>query len=165
MEPPQGYVYNYELMGFYPRTDISLGAWGFGVRLDAKFAAEVKKHKIAPNIHDKMQEMGKELVSTIFRGSEQRKWIRPPYNFWDDTCLLTNVTVPGDACGLDMDHSDFIGLSRLGEYSSPYDSVTYGPHNVDNMMQATALLAAWCRWYDMVYALIGRSKDEFESES
>jgi hypothetical protein len=70
----------------------------------------------------------------------------PHLQFWEDTCLLTNLSVPGNACGLDMDWNAF---NNLGNHTPTHDCIEYYPHNVDTMQQSVGLLAVWTTWYDL----------------
>lgn len=54
-----------------------------------------------------------------------------------------NVSCPGDACGLNPDHSGFSGVKGRG--------YRFLPHNVDNPVQQLTLLAGLAALHDLMY--------------
>lgn len=135
----------YRIERFEPVQHLDIGAYGFSIELDGDFAQTQKLYEIQPFSLSRLNEMGVKILKKIFPGEGQ--FIRTPFNFWEGTCLLTNVTVPGNACGLDMSHTDFHSLCSG---RAPQESVQYAPHNVDNPRQAYALLSLWLKWFDSV---------------
>lgn len=147
--------YHYRVNSFCPRTDICMGRWGFTVELDYQYARKLVAHKITPEAFKRLTDMAEKAQEAVFKSSESQ-WSFPrrrTYQFWEDTCLLTNVTVePGNACGLDMEWGTFEQVKRGN--GGPWAKVDYLPHNVDSVHQAAALLAVWTIWYDHAEALM-----------
>ncbi len=77
----------------------------------------------------------------------------PRLQFWEDTCLLTNLSVPGNACGLDLEWGAFDRLQRDAERGAAY-GIVWAPHNVDSWWQAVSLLQVWLAWYDLTGGMI-----------
>jgi len=140
--------YHHEIVGFVPRTDIDMGRWGFGIHLSAKYAALLKSVSInkdrISNLHVQCHQALKAVLGGSYLDLFDRSY--PHLQFWDNTCLLTNLSVPGNACGLYMEWNSF---NNLGNHMPTHDCIEYYPHNVDSMEQAVGLLAVWTTWYDL----------------
>lgn len=141
------YEYHYEVVGFCPRTDIDMGRWAFGIRLSSSYAALLKdvpiNQKRFDNLHARCHEVLLAVQGRDYLDLFHRSY--PHLQFWEDTCLLTNISVPGNACGLDMEWGTF---NELGKRDREH-AVEYLPHNIDSMAQAVSLLAVWTTWYDL----------------
>jgi len=156
---PRPPAYDYRVENWCPRRDNTWGGRGFNIDLSAEFARrckaqklhdEVRTHLVKECRRDVVAIMGKDLPLFPCR-----------LNFWEETCLLTNIDVPGNACGLDMGYSDFGALDDTDRDSFRWRGVQYLPHNVDTIFQATALLGGWLRWYSLADIAIERSKKLF----
>ena len=144
----------YEIVGLCPRSDLSISAWGFGVTLFPQF----KEAAIASGLDQ--AKMGKLVETTgrswldgcgfdtrydpdderpaFERDEAPRKMgpnARPLYQ--THSIRITwgewgpeHITVPGNACGLDIDSGVF----------APEGGMVLNPHNVDCMRQAMLLL-------------------------
>jgi hypothetical protein len=82
--------------------------------------------------------------------------MRNPYRFLENdkgnfTSLLRWCSVPGDACELGIDGMEVDYVHRNKKF--PEGMLQYGPHNIDNIHQAYALLSIWLRWADYAYAI------------
>lgn len=136
-----GETYHYELQGFGPPMpgEDRMGMWGFNIALDPDFADAAKEFEAPRDYHERFHRSAVRIGESC-AGYEGNKH---SVGFLGDTLLLTNVSVPGNACSLDVDREQ---LSRLGtEY--PPRQVLYAPHNVDTAGQAAGLLAIWADWY------------------
>ena len=142
------YGYHYKVENFTPRTDISMGAWGFSIELDYDFAKECYKYQIEPDWKKRLDEKCHENVVAA-QGKDYPLFRHDHYNFWDETLLMTNCSVFGNACGLDMEYNNFDDVKR-DHPRREYSRVGYHPHNVDTIWQAVALLICFTTWYDMV---------------
>lgn len=145
-----GHSYHYEILSWTPRTDQVMSRWGFTIRMDYQMAKILKSKKITEQHYDRITELGKDVIISIFGKEDPMvKHLHPPYQFWDDTYLLTNLSVPGNACGLDMSNGDFERINSDNEYESEWNCVEWHPHNVDVNQQASTLLAIWLRWFSL----------------
>ncbi len=92
---------------------------------------------------DKLEEEAKALVITAGYDvtlSGMR------YTNFDRNIGLVNISVPGNACGLDLDIDNSMNYRDEG-----YNLI---PHNVDTPLQQTTLLGIWLLWAKYVEATI-----------
>ena len=62
---------------------------------------------------------------------------------------LMHFDVPGNACGLDFDYSEDHAMK---------EGARFAPHNVDNALQQSALMAIWMMWADFIEGEIWQIK-------
>lgn len=148
--PPEwGATYHYSIQSFCPpQGENRLGMWGFSIALDTTFAQVVKSRALTDRFLEQLQTAAADWGD---RCAGYDGGSIPRVNFWDDTMLLTNISVPGNACGLDMERDHF---SRLDDQRWPPRQIDYDPHNVDTMGQAAGLLAIWLFWFEGAFAQI-----------
>lgn len=136
----------YRIQGFGRLAGTS-GAAGFSVVVPIEFADEARKWNRPETVDKMLKDYAREIWPRHMEwmGGEDHiaSYIDKAFRFDGDTYLLTNLNVPGNACGLDQD--------RI--FGAPW-SASYGwtPHNVDSPSQASALLSMWIRWFDCVEA-------------
>ena len=154
----------YSIEGLCPRRDMDMGGYGFSVNLWPSFREAVEKRGLTQeNIDNAIQRMGRSWLDACgydgmfdpdnFGFNANRKKppgpkARPLYEPNRDLRVKwgewgpEHITVPGDACGLDIDRS--IG--------SPRDGRVLLPHNVDCWRQVQLLLIVFC-WFASDLAL------------
>ena len=122
----------YSIDGLCPRDDISLGRHGFCVKLFPEFKQAVAASDIDQTKVDSLLKMqGKEWLSSCgFTGEYQRFAIQ--WGEWGPE----HITVPGNACGLDISTG----------FGAPRNGATLEPHNVDSSNQKLLLLIVFC-WF------------------
>lgn len=148
-----GYTYHYHIYGFGPPPpdECRLGSCGFGVYLDPAFALAAKSKPLGEEFGARFRERAAD-IGRLCAGHDGMTG-ELAANFWDDTLLLTNVSVPGNACGLDADRDQW---NRLGEEYGPI-TFDYTPHNVDSMNQAAGLLSIWTAWFTAALAQLSET--------
>ncbi len=148
----------YSIFGLCPRGDLPMGRHGFGIKLFPGFQNMVAAY-------DLDQEKVNTVLGKLGRGwldscgydmffdpdncgcSKDEKLplgpdARPSYVPNQDLRVSwgewgpEHITVPGDACGLDLDTG----------FGSPRDGRLLSPHNVDNWSQVQLLLITFC-WF------------------
>lgn len=150
------YFYDIEYFGPLLGEQHSMGGWGFNIVLDGTFAVKLASLPLQDHVKERLNKLTNPIVRKLWNcpKESEKDWdmydCEPKFNFWDDTMLLTNVSVPGNACGLDAEHYDF---SMVIKGEKPLGGFRYGPHNVDGMGQASMLLIAWLKWFEMAYYL------------
>lgn len=155
-----GHDYHYKIIGFCPRTDLSMGRWGFHVELDFDFAVRLHMFKLKAAEQRELRKRFRAIAMTISAKQYPLFEDYPRVSFLDDSMLISNIAVPGDACGLDIDDSREIRSRERHRLSV----VQYHPHNVDVMVQAVQLLAVFAEWYLVAAATVGRSITPLDEE-
>lgn len=147
----------YSIAGLNPRQD--LGGYGFSIKLFPQFKEMVAISDINQDRAERaLDSLGRDWLdicgySAIFdpyncgfeRDPNKRPGPRSRHSFNPNQQLRVtwgewgpeHITVPGNACGLDLD-SRAIGSPRGGKVLSP--------HNVDNWSQVNLLLITFC-WF------------------
>lgn len=141
---------------------------GFSVFLELSIAQQLRDTP-APEGHSLNEHgimylqsiWGKYRVPTKLQPSsgapkEQEKIIYDrPFTFFEDSLLVSNIRVPENACGLDIDHREIDETpGSYGGDAKLKRALGWYPHNVDSMSQAFALLSLWLMWLDIVEAHI-----------
>jgi hypothetical protein len=160
----------YRIAGFAPDlsvlSDERQGGYlnhGFCISLQAEFARQLALTEL-PEGH-KLNALGIEYLKAAFGRFEDRplqlqpKWGKseprperlydPPFRFWEDSLLVSHINVPGNACGLDIDHKWNACPMDTSDVHW-YQGVVWQPHNVDSVRQAHCLLSLWLLWYKTV---------------
>lgn len=148
----------FRIEGFGPTWNLTedgrMAVWSFTIELDYALAVRCHEQAMRPAALQRLHELGVAQHENVFQDWKPKNNLFPRrriFSFWDDRCLLTNLTVePGNACGLDLDHGDYQSVQRRCVQHTP---VRYLPHNVDSQRQATALLASWLLWYNHIESL------------
>lgn len=134
----------YLIRGLDPRTDITMGCHGFSIELSPEWKDMVSKcgldqrkveHKIELCGNDWLDSCGYGRHSDIDNKSrlyEARHAIRVDWGEFG----LEHITVPGNACGLDIERRAF------GSFIE--DAAMLTPHNIDCWSQKQLLLIVFC---------------------
>jgi len=132
----------------------SMGGHGFNIRLHGGFAQQLMEAELSDHGRDNLTWKAREIIDKIMGPSGSL--YRDPISFWDERdgikptkALLTNITVPGNACGLDVDWGT---LDRLKRRSDAW--IDYLPHNVDGYKQSYCLLSIFLYWANITGVLI-----------
>lgn len=139
----------YGIVGLNPRTDITMGAHGFSVCLHPEFRECVKRSGITQEmVNLKLQQDGPEWLKACgFEPDLFMCKLRVDWQEWGPH----HITVPGNACGLDIDKHGFSLLFKGG--------VSLHPHNIDSWRQKQLLLIAFTSFAEDVLILGRLSKD------
>ena len=133
----------YEINGFMPPSEPGVGRCGFSAFLDKELAVRASQVKVSSEIQKGLLKFGSEAIRRVWeRDFKESELCGEVYNFHEDSLLLQYCSVPGDRCILGMAPGI---LTTLQEGTFP-DRVEYSTHNVDNPLQAYALLTLWLRW-------------------
>ncbi len=136
---------NYQIVGLCPRSDLTMSAWGFGIQLYPGFKDAVKASGIdKEQARTAVETMGRSWLDGCGFGNmfDYEGETEPLYKPNQDLRIQwgewgpEHITVPGNACGLDIDD----GLS------SPKGGKILQPHNIDSMKQAMLLLMVFT-WF------------------
>ncbi len=148
----------YDIVNLCPRVDISMGSHAFAIKLYPGFKDMVAARNLnQKSVNTAIEHMGRCWLDacgydSIFDpdncGGDQDKNIPPGPNArplyrpnqglrvsWGDWGP-EHITVPGNACGLDLDDS----------FSAPKGGRVLQPHNVDSWSQKQLLLITFC-WF------------------
>jgi len=118
---------NYRIV-YRPEKERPVGMSGFTVYLNPRFVSFCKKQEFDTSIYNSI---GQEMMKAAGFSDVVVQHYPRSCNF--EGGFLTNITVPGNACGLDyMTHGP--------------DSPMLAPHNVDNDTQMKALLGIFSHW-------------------
>jgi hypothetical protein len=149
----------YLIRGLEPRTDITMGAHGFSIELSPAWKDMVAAcgldqgkvdHKIQTCGNDWLDSCGYNRMSShdpTQRLYDARHAIRIQWGVWGPE----HISVPGNACGLDIDSHAFGAFIR--------DARILTPHNIDCWSQKQCLLMAFCSFAEDV-VLFSRSIDK-----
>jgi len=147
----------YLIRGLEPRTDITMGSHGFSIELspawkdmvaDCGLDQDKVDHKISVCGNDWLDACGfggKLRSNPTERSYEARHAIRIQWGEWGPE----HITVPGNACGLDIERRAF------GAFIPEAAMLT--PHNVDCWSQKQCLLMVFCSFAEDV-VLFSRSE-------
>lgn len=147
---------NYKIQGLYPILDSRyLGGYAFSIGIKKEFAKKCFEKELTQRIYDSLQDDGKKMLEKVFGCDEFMPLFDShyPYKFVENksgnlTCLISNLTVPGNACGLDSDFWEIESeLKNIGEYSN---FIEYHPHNIDTPIQCYALLSLLTKWDEII---------------
>ncbi|KKM77793.1 hypothetical protein LCGC14_1366470 [marine sediment metagenome] len=144
---------NYQIVGLSPRSDLSMGAWGFSIRLFPGFKEAVEKSGIDEDKAWKaVENMGRSWLdgcgfSKMFEYDDEKprhmykpnRELRISWGEWGPE----HITVPGNACGLDM----------CGGIMKPKDGEILTPHNIDSMAQTMLLLVVFTWFAETIHLL------------
>lgn len=122
----------YAIRYLFPR--VQMGGAGFSILLYPEIKREVVLSGIKQKDVDQwIKNFGGPLLEGCgFTSAEKVQYrIQAQWGSWG----LEHITVPGNACGLDID--------RSGSLSAPRDGMCLSPHNVDSVPQAHLLLCIY----------------------
>jgi len=153
------YVINY----LHPRP--GLGAWAFQIELSMEMARWLWAYPL-PDLQHFKQDLRERLADVRLcsgiGGVQPEPFLDyPRLNFWDDRCLLTNISVPGNACGLDMDPRDYDYVKQENPLPE-FQRVRLLPHNVDSMLQAVSLISLFTGWAECACAIAEKSSKQHQ---
>jgi hypothetical protein len=130
----------YHIAGLCPRTDIDMSRCGFAVKLFPAWKDAVAAYQ-PPLAQGHVNQAIRNLGAAWLAGCgfdtkiwEPRTSLRVSWGEWGPE----HITVPGNACGLDLD--DGIG--------KPHGGKILQPHNVDSIQQAHMLLVVFTFFAD-----------------
>jgi hypothetical protein len=151
----------YLIKGLCPRTDIDMGAHGISIDLHPKWKELVAESGLdQAKCNKAIETMGNERLDAcgysktvkyndgpLHRLYEARTSICVSWGEWG----TNHITVPGDACGLDVGHG-------FGNILGP-GGASLLPHNVDSWSQVQLLLIVFT-WFaeSVVLASYGKVK-------
>jgi|GEM_PF-1152911 len=125
----------YRILGWFRRSDISLGSCVFSIELDARFAEKARKFTFE----------NQRAFENLIRENVGYEYVRA--TFLGNTAFLGSMSVEGNcAC---------LGVSGdiLDSDWSKLEIIKYEGHNVDSKAQAYDLLTIFTHWVDFVDAL------------
>ena len=145
----------YSIIGLCPSPDNDMGGHGFSIKLYPEWKNLVANSKLTQeNVDGGIENMGREWLDACGFGAvydpDQDCWQKQPpgpnayelYRPGQDLRIRwgewgsEHITVPGNACGLDIDR---------GIFCPPNGRVLH-PHNIDNWRQVNLLLVVFC-WF------------------
>jgi len=131
--------------------DTGMGKWGFTIKLDPLFVWQCTQ-TVADG--ETVKRMNQLVGDQINRYWDAPLFSHTPLTFYESSILLSNVTVPGNACGLDMEWNALSAVRRNYPNFGEYEAVELLPHNVDHRLQQDSLLAGWLIWARYITALL-----------
>ena len=140
---------NYQIVGLCNSVSDKMGCWGFSIRLFPGFKEDVKDSEFtSENIRNAIKNMGRQWLDSCgfdnlseYDGKKEFLYkpemdLRISWGEWGPE----HISVPGDACGLDIG-------SGIG---SPPGGRALHPHNIDSMRQTMLILAVFTWIAEMV---------------
>jgi len=121
----------------YEDGEIQLGGFGFSISLSAKFAKAAMETPMTQEHRKRLKELANYTISKLWNRDHHTV-----YGYYDDSWLVTNFVVPGDACGLDLSRYDY--ERTKGE--NDCHNLRYYPHNVDSTLQVYSLISIVDIW-------------------
>ena len=149
---------NYQITGLCPRDDITMGRWGFGIRLFPGFKDDVGLSGIDGNqVEIAIKNMGRGWLDgcgynklTEYDGRMKPLYIpreiRVSWGEWGPE----HISVPGNACGLDLGDG----------VSGPPGGKILQPHNIDSMSQAMLLTIVFTWFAEIIYFFAEDKKEQ-----
>jgi hypothetical protein len=135
---------NYQISNLCPRTDISLGCWGFSILLFPRFKEIILTSEIDDcMVSNAIENMGRFWLDGcgynspfshdgVVESLYEPRSIRVSWGEWGPE----HISVPGNACSLDLND----GLGK------PPGGRILVPHNIDSMSQAMLLIMVFT-WF------------------
>lgn len=122
--------------------------WGVSAILERSFAERLAKEKRTTRIEQILEEGVKEIAHEKRRllGSFEIDGQKKPFLFYEDTCLVRTVQVPGDSCDIGLDESSVRYLEKFRAEGRFVSDLEYAPHNVDSFLQAVFLEILFRQW-------------------
>lgn len=130
----------YKIKGWFPPDkEQTMGGWGFSIVLTERWKEAVAKSSInQESIDNLIRNLGDQILMGHGRNycvGKPTHHLRIKWGEWGPE----HISVPGNACGLDIDYSGF-GIEK-GE-------VCLYPHNVDHITQASMILCLFLKIAD-----------------
>lgn len=143
---------NLKIVGLYPFRE-GIVSYGFSAGIAKEFAKRAYESELSEIEVSDFQEQARTMIKEVF----QEDITNNPYIFFENqdgklTRLVRNLTVPGDACGLDILSSNL--EKELAETDEPGRFIKYISHNVDSSIQAYALLSLMIEWENTTEAML-----------
>ncbi len=152
-------------MNLYPRLDQNgLGDYYFSFGIKKEFAKKCFEKEITEEGYNNFQDLGRKMFTKVFGNDEHNPLFDYdyPYRFFgnskgNNTCLIRNLTVPGNACGLDVNINDDMekALDRVNEYEN---FIKYHSHNIDSTSQCYAFLSLLTTWEETIDCVLNAPK-------
>lgn len=156
----------YRITGYVPVQGGGLHSHSFGIEVHWQFAQAAASIK-QEDFQEQAAERAVKRLEIIWPDME---YYRPPLRFYQDSILVTNIQVPGNACGLDASVEDVQELlkpdanKRRAEAMRWPHALRYSPHNLDGMRQAYGLLSLWLSWFNVAAAYVAAEDRYLKSE-
>ena len=151
---------NLKIINLYPRLDRnSLGNYYFLVGIDKKFAKKCYAKELNEQEYLNFQERGKSMIKKVLRYEDYMSLFtyKNPYRFFENkkgnlTCLISNLDVLGDACGLYYEGKNIEEeLNKIDKYRK---FIELYPHNIDSPIQCYAFLSLLTIWEEIMDAVV-----------
>jgi len=129
---------SYKIKGWCPDRNM-VGGSGFTIVLTPEWKTKVAKSELTEDkVNSLIKQMGGRYLEAHGFGKDRIYDIRISWGEWG----IEHITVPGNACGLDLDEQGSIGC-RDGE-------VSLCPHNIDTIWQASLILSIFTWIADII---------------
>ena len=129
-----------------------------GADLDYDFAVKARSTEMSEEIRNKFVEIGNDITNKFFDTKKIGR--ETSYHFVKESWLLQYCTVPGNACDFGLEHNaqhDFLeDFERTKQQQNLLRDfpISYTPHNVDTINQATCLLSLWLEWANLTKSFL-----------
>jgi len=126
---------------------IETARWGISATISQPFADAIAKQKRTDRVEDILEGDAKIVLEQAkFPGFKHFSRNGRIYHFFDNTCLVRGMCVPGNACDLALDESGLRGLEHFREKGQMPADLSYMQHNVDSFGQAVMLDVLFRNW-------------------
>ncbi len=133
----------YRLVGFNKiHRDIS-GSCVFSIQLDSNFARKCREYKLSETIYRTLIKNAREIL----KDNDVR------LSFFEDSLLISSISVSGDCCCLGID-------GRNHDFDKWRDMIEYGGHNIDSKSQAYDLVSLFNYWLDSAEVILEMNNEE-----
>ena len=156
---------NLKIVGLYPRLDQNgMGDYYFSFGVKKTFAKKCFEEELNEEGYNRLETIGKRMITKVFGEGYMSLFTGSrPYEFFKNkdgknTCLISNLTAPGDRCGLDVRHDTNIEreLNNINQYQN---FIEYHPHNIDNPRQCYVFLSLLTSWEDIMDCRVNPIKE------
>ena len=140
----------FEVHGFTPPSpDITMGGYGFEVRLQLSFAQGCSELNVDATALARLERRCRDnVIERTFHKASLEFHRHPTLRFYQSSLLLVGVEVPGvNGCWLALESDQFHDLTHRPLSLDRRQALTYTTHNVDTQAQAFALLSCWLHWH------------------
>ncbi len=125
-------------------TPCLYGKSDFKIYLDKNFAKEMIQSKIPIERQTNMNKLANEELKRL-----ETNWLNP-YNFYEDSCLITQIYIGQDGVWLSTNRQVIDNLLKEEKFFEP---IEYNSHNTDTTKQAYVLIKLFNKWIDYSDAL------------
>jgi len=130
---------------------IHQGGFGFSVNLSHKFAKVAMETPMTQEHRERLKKLANYSIKALAKRDHHIV-----YGYYDDSWLVTNFMVPGDACSLDLSRYDYKDVKKE---DSCHD-LCYDPHNVDSPLQVYSLISIVDIWVSTFEAVAGEKLED-----